>query len=129
MKLITSALLLSGVLALSACGGTSEEAAPPPPAATTPSAVAVAPSEPPAEGEGWTCPMHRHVRAHEKGRCPECKMFLVKESELDAPKMDESGEGTMPAGMHDGGAMPMHHESKDEEDEDGEDEPDEGGDE
>jgi Cu(I)/Ag(I) efflux system membrane fusion protein len=29
--------------------------------------------------EVWICPMHPEVRSAEPGRCPKCKMFLVKE--------------------------------------------------
>jgi hypothetical protein len=27
---------------------------------------------------GWTCPMHPEIHAHESGKCPICKMNLVK---------------------------------------------------
>jgi hypothetical protein len=27
---------------------------------------------------GWTCPMHPEVHKHEAGKCPICKMNLVK---------------------------------------------------
>src|SRR5574340_1681942 len=27
---------------------------------------------------GWTCPMHPEIREHESGKCPICKMNLVK---------------------------------------------------
>jgi P-type Cu+ transporter len=36
-----------------------------------------APADNPA-GEVWTCPMHPEIRADQPGRCPKCKMFLVK---------------------------------------------------
>lgn len=29
-------------------------------------------------GKGWTCPMHAEVHKHEPGKCPICKMNLVK---------------------------------------------------
>lgn len=29
-------------------------------------------------GKGWTCPMHTDVHKHEPGKCPICKMNLVK---------------------------------------------------
>lgn len=28
--------------------------------------------------DGWTCPMHPEIHAHESGKCPICKMDLVK---------------------------------------------------
>jgi len=31
-----------------------------------------------SETRGWTCPMHAEVHKHEPGRCPICKMNLVK---------------------------------------------------
>lgn len=27
---------------------------------------------------GWTCPMHPEIHQHESGKCPICKMNLVK---------------------------------------------------
>lgn len=27
---------------------------------------------------GWTCPMHPEIHKHESGKCPICKMNLVK---------------------------------------------------
>ncbi|GIU40174.1 RND transporter MFP subunit [Shewanella sairae] len=35
--------------------------------------------------ENYYCPMHPEVTSHEPGRCPECKMFLVKEEEEESP--------------------------------------------
>ncbi|WP_018076587.1 heavy metal-binding domain-containing protein [Thiobacillus denitrificans] len=29
-------------------------------------------------GKGWTCPMHAEVHKHGPGKCPICKMDLVK---------------------------------------------------
>jgi len=59
-------------------------------------------AEPPAEGAAWTCSMHPEVRMHTEGRCPKCKMELVKE-----------GVAVEPA---DGAAMeyycPMHPEER-----------------
>lgn len=26
----------------------------------------------------WTCPMHPEVKSDQPGRCPKCRMFLVK---------------------------------------------------
>ncbi|WP_299802817.1 efflux RND transporter periplasmic adaptor subunit [uncultured Shewanella sp.] len=34
--------------------------------------------------ENYYCPMHPEVTSHEPGRCPECKMFLVKEEEEES---------------------------------------------
>lgn len=33
-----------------------------------------------AGGDVWTCPMHQEVQKKEPGRCPKCKMRLVKKS-------------------------------------------------
>lgn len=30
------------------------------------------------DGKLWYCPMHPEVESHEPGRCPECKMKLVR---------------------------------------------------
>lgn len=33
----------------------------------------------PKNGEGdWTCPMHPEIHRHEAGKCPVCKMKLIK---------------------------------------------------
>ncbi len=31
------------------------------------------------DGKLWYCPMHPEVESHEPGRCPECKMKLVRD--------------------------------------------------
>lgn len=31
------------------------------------------------DGKVWYCPMHPEVQSHEPGRCPECKMKLVRD--------------------------------------------------
>lgn len=31
-----------------------------------------------ASQAGWTCPMHAEIHSHEQGKCPVCKMNLVK---------------------------------------------------
>jgi len=36
------------------------------------------PLSPTNAGKGWTCPMHPEVHKHEPGKCPICKMNLVK---------------------------------------------------
>jgi len=36
------------------------------------------PLSPTSAGKGWTCPMHPEVHKHEPGKCPICKMNLVK---------------------------------------------------
>lgn len=34
-----------------------------------------------ADGDDlWYCPMHPEVESHEPGRCPECKMRLVRDA-------------------------------------------------
>ena len=33
---------------------------------------------PTRQGTEWTCPMHPEVRTKEPGRCPTCRMNLVK---------------------------------------------------
>ena len=40
------------------------------------------------DGAEYYCPMHPEVTSHEPGRCPECKMFLVKEEEEES-QVDE----------------------------------------
>ena len=101
MKSLRTVLMLACLLALAACGSPEPAATPAPePAAApapepAPAPAAVPPADAPAEGEGWTCPRHLHVRAHEKGRCPECNMFLVEESSLAKP---EGAEATQEAG-------------------------------
>lgn len=36
------------------------------------------PLSPQNAGKGWTCPMHPEVHKHDPGKCPICKMNLVK---------------------------------------------------
>lgn len=38
---------------------------------------------PPDAQSGWVCPMHAEVRRHEPGKCPICKMKLVKAKPRD----------------------------------------------
>lgn len=33
-----------------------------------------------ASGDVWTCPMHPEVQEKKPGRCPKCKMNLVKKA-------------------------------------------------
>ncbi|MHB1093419.1 heavy metal-binding domain-containing protein [Thiobacillus sp.] len=38
----------------------------------------------PKNGEGdWTCPMHPEIHRHEAGKCPVCKMKLIKNKPKD----------------------------------------------
>lgn len=32
----------------------------------------------PQQAGAWTCPMHAEIHRHEPGKCPVCKMKLVK---------------------------------------------------
>ncbi len=99
------ATLALPVLLLLSAGCASE---PPSPSAGSTPSTAAAPSKaaeaPPADGEAWTCTMHREVRMHEEGRCPKCNMFLVKEGAAPGAEHDHA--------EHDGDAMayycPMH---------------------
>lgn len=39
----------------------------------------------PKNGEGdWTCPMHPEIHRHEAGKCPVCKMKLIKNKPKDS---------------------------------------------
>lgn len=42
----------------------------------------VPPISRPGMKEAWTCPMHAEITRHEPGKCPICKMKLVKAKPL-----------------------------------------------
>ncbi|ABV89298.1 efflux RND transporter periplasmic adaptor subunit [Shewanella pealeana] len=54
----------------------------------------------------YYCPMHPEVTSHEPGRCPECKMFLVKDEEQDSSTHDNHATVTKSQDYY----CPMHPE-------------------
>ncbi|MGL4615180.1 MAG: heavy metal-binding domain-containing protein, partial [Shewanella sp.] len=46
----------------------------------------------------YTCPMHPEVLSHERGRCPECKMFLVEQAA--EAQMDHEAHSPNPGHPH-----------------------------
>ena len=57
------------------------------------------------DGAEYYCPMHPEVTSHEPGRCPECKMFLVKDEVTD-----EQTEKTSTSATVENYYCPMHPE-------------------
>ncbi|MEZ9594324.1 efflux RND transporter periplasmic adaptor subunit [Shewanella sp. 10N.261.52.F9] len=57
------------------------------------------------DGAEYYCPMHPEVTSHEPGRCPECKMFLVKDEVTD-----EQTEKTSTIATVENYYCPMHPE-------------------
>ncbi len=75
---------LAGALSIASClaaGGINAAWASPGDAARdTKSAPAISPAD---ARSGWVCPMHAEVHQHAPGKCPICKMKLVKAKPRD----------------------------------------------
>jgi len=69
---------LAGALSIASClaaGGMNAAWASP---GDAPPAARSAPAISPTDAKRWVCPMHPEVHQHARGKCPICKMKLVK---------------------------------------------------
>ncbi|MGS0681476.1 efflux RND transporter periplasmic adaptor subunit [Shewanella sp. 125m-7] len=58
------------------------------------------------DGSEYYCPMHPEITSHEPGRCPECKMFLVKDADGTQNKNQDDNHAALSKEYY----CPMHPE-------------------